>query len=274
MKKLIFALIAVLCFGVVDCYAVKKATKKRTGTAAAAKPASKGGKFTTYKLVYDPLVDNPVYDSDEPESEWNPRMIKTDCKAEVEWPESLDGCEDITPLQNYLMTQVLNANVNDGVEAALKAYLADERNMELGGPFGPGHGIEIKPGAHGTRWADILVSVWLYTGSGTGAGYMESEGCLLYDKTTGRIFKGDDIINTSSPELLRLLNRTIKAKRRDYSEATEVPDQVIPGATALTFVFPKYSISYGAEGNVKISVPYTKLMPYLKPDFKAVMGLR
>lgn len=55
-------------------------------------------------------------------------------------------------------------------------------------------------------------------------------------------------------------------------KAEELPDNIILSASGITFIFPKYSIGYGYQGEVKIALTYDELNNVLSEVFKQAIG--
>lgn len=60
---------------------------------------------------------------------------------------------------------------------------------------------------------------------------------------------------------------------RLFVEQVPVSTNVFLSATGLTFVYNPYEITAYAEGQIKLFIPYSRLIPYLRPDFRERMRL-
>ena len=56
------------------------------------------------------------------------------------------------------------------------------------------------------------------------------------------------------------------------SKADKLPENFIITPTGITFIFPRYSIGYGAQGQPYISVSYNELKDVLSERFKRAIG--
>ena len=76
---------------------------------------------------------------------------------------------------------------------------------------------------------------------------------------------------TDLPRTLALVNEHISLD--EYVKKTEeLPNNFIISASGITFIFPKYSIGYGAQGEVEIALNYDELESVLSETFKRAIG--
>ena len=80
----------------------------------------------------------------------------------------------------------------------------------------------------------------------------------------------NDLFNDYS-QTLSLVNEHISLD--EYaSKAKELPKNFIISSSGITFIFPKYSIGYGYQGEVEISLTYEELNNVLSDSFKNALG--
>ena len=76
---------------------------------------------------------------------------------------------------------------------------------------------------------------------------------------------------TDYSKVLALVNEHISLE--EYaSKADELPDNFIISSSGITFIFPKYSIGYGYQGEVEIALTYEELNNVLSNTFKNAIG--
>lgn len=101
-----------------------------------------------------------------------------------------------------------------------------------------------------------------------GDGTIDSHIYLTYDKQHGCMLGSTGVISNMQ-EVLKLINQHIDKRNRSgvaLSQAMRVPNFAIE-RNGLRFVFPKYEISGGAQGEVSVLIPYQQLRPHLKEQF-------
>lgn len=122
----------------------------------------------------------------------------------------------------------------------------------------------------------------LDTGSGTSAGLMSGEDYMVLMKeptdwcptgilTYKEMFNG----GTPSKKLIPVLNRQLNIEARNQDNCLtpgsveRVPTTVCLTSKGIEFVFGKYEVGCGAAGNYHLLISWTKLAPYLNPQFLA-----
>ena len=96
---------------------------------------------------------------------------------------------------------------------------------------------------------------------------------LIFDKKSEQIITVSDILTNreNAMEWNKILRKYLEP---DYDCVWE--DQPIPVSNlfyfdkdAITFVYQKYEIACGANGVIHITVPFSAIKDYVKPDFTA-----
>lgn len=114
------------------------------------------------------------------------------------------------------------------------------------------------------------IQIYADLGGGTGLSLIYRDEYVYFDKEMDRTLEISDLFNDYSQTLF-LVNNHISLD--EYaSKATELPENFIISSSGITFIFPKYSIGYGYQGEVEISLTYEELNNVLSDSFKNAIG--
>ena len=135
------------------------------------------------------------------------------------------------------------------------------------------------------RWLDILLKIssvnnnivtveYVFDGDRGGAQWIGNTH-LIFDKNSEQIITVSDILNNreNAAEWDQILRKHIKTNDPDNcvwdDPLIPVSDIFYFDKETITFVYQKYEIACGADGVIRITVPFSTISDYVKPDFKA-----
>lgn len=189
-------------------------------------------------------------------------------KALIEWPVSMTGIADVNELQKSIINKVFDCDCND-INDCIEQYLNDGEESASGTEYNVKGFISLK---YLQRQNDIYMfneQIFADYG-GAGAAVIYGETYINFDKELGRDLTIDDLTNDYSA-LLNIVNRHISLNEYE-SKADKLPENFIITPTGITFIFPRYSIGYGTQGQPYISVSYNELKDVLPERFKRAIG--
>lgn len=247
--------------------------RPRTTTRRSSTTQNVKGKYQTFKKEQNRTVPNPYFDSSEEVSTWNPREVNTTLSVKISWPTSIPGVTDLKPIYDYIIGTVLDQESTDiSLDDAMSDWLNDNAFDDIAGFFDPSESLIFAPVVETSRFVTFEISDIIDNGGGMSAGFAELEQFIVFDKNNNQFFTGDIFKDIDSPALLALVNTYVRRGQYGFGDAERVPESIMPEETKLTIIYPKYEIACGAEGNVHISIPYSKLLSYLTPEFRALIG--
>lgn len=254
----------------------KKTTKSTTGKSSTSTQSTKG-KYKEYTDELKKTVPYPYFESSEAVSEWNPKEITLKFSAQIAWPISIPGVSDLAPIHQFILADVLGQPNATDISSAVTKWVKTCKMDEdfLGGFYDPEESLIFQPQVENARYVVFNCTEIIYNGSGTAAGYLVVENFVIFDKKSGKWFDGNILKNPDSRALLNIVNTYVKASEDTFGDgvlAERVPEAMYPEANKLVLVYPKYEIGPGAAGNVRIKVPYTKILNYLTPEFRKLIG--
>lgn len=191
-------------------------------------------------------------------------------------------------IRQFLPDHVAGEEVQVSIRSANQAYFNQYRadNASLGASSG-GAGFTLNYEEGSTQRVlfndqDWLV-VELYISSYTGGAHGNYESKFLnIDRTQNRVWSLSDIVADSSA-LQSLLNEAAiyyfkipqGAHMTDRLLVGEVPvtNNFYLSATGLCFSYDPYEIAAYSDGQIKLFIPYSRLMPLLTPAFRERMHL-
>lgn len=226
-------------------------------------------------IVVDSIVvdstacDTQVYDSALVEEKEIPdnfefkeiKERKENFEADIQWPMSMSGIDDISDLQKTIIKKVFNSNYNN-IEHCIEDFFegCTEGKVEIRFLQGLNDLYVFK--AH--LFADM--------GGGAGAAILSNRMYIYYDKNLKRALDINDITDNYTA-MLDIVNRRISSSEQYDSEADELPDNFILSDSGITFIFPAYSIGAGYLGQPEIYFGYDELSDVLTDSFKNSIGL-
>ena len=110
-----------------------------------------------------------------------------------------------------------------------------------------------------------------YLGGGTGASYIEQTDYVNFNSISNRELTINELFENQE-RALNIINSHISLDEYE-SKATKIPNRFSLSTEGITFIFPKYSIGYGYQGEVRILVTYQELLPALSEQAKNSFGL-
>lgn len=202
----------------------------------------------------------------------------------IQWPEQLAGCKDLTQLHKALLTkgfskEFLTADIDSSVQKFTKSALFLEFGENLTAV--PVTESDIKEGMN-SLFSSIIIQKFLtsptligfsinksdYLGGAHGYHSLEH---LIYDKTNCTIV---DSAYVFAPEqhnhLIGTINHHILKKGEKYILTDKIPDFYIDTENVI-FVFQPYEITSYSEGIIKIRIPYAELEQMMTPRFKKLL---
>lgn len=178
--------------------------------------------------------------------------VQGNYKIYIEWPLFLDGIANVKNVQNVILNKLFeDYNSSDIYECVEKYFRRREKDASLGEGEPEG---EIKVQYLGNN--QLLYTFYIYNysdlGGGTGLSVLLSEEFIFYAKRLNRVLTIDDIFSDTQ-KALDIVNSHISLD--EYSnKADKLPDNFYFSNNDVVFVFPKYSIGYGYQGDVKIAI--------------------
>lgn len=189
-------------------------------------------------------------------------LKENDLNINIQWPTSLVGVEHISHLQRLISKRIFNVESSD-IDYLISNYRKQyDPNTE-----------EILNFSMEQKINNIIIFKlhrYVDLNSGTGAGVSFNTIYLYYDTESEELFDIDKIIINKN-STINAINKHISLDEY-HSRADFIPDNIILSMDGLTFVFPKYSIGYGYQGEVKVMVPYEDLVGCLSIDFLKAIG--
>jgi len=188
-------------------------------------------------------------------------------KVDVEWPLSLTGITDISKIQKILIKHAFNEN---DINTCVENYFRKWKNTEPLGDYGTESEITVKFQQCLNDLYIFKIHIYADYGGGTGASTFCHDEYIYFDKNTESELSIDGIFIDNSTTL-SIVNSHISLD--EYAgKAEKLPDNIIISASGIIFIFPKYSIGYGYQGEVEISVGYDELNNVLSNTFKNAIG--
>lgn len=198
----------------------------------------------------------------------NIKRRKGSFKVIMEWPVSMTGIDDISKLHKCIINKVFNCDCND-IYDCIWQYLKEGEESAAETEYNVNGFISVK---FIQRQNDIYIfNEQTYADyGGAGAAVIAGEVYINFDKNLGRDLKIDDLTDNYEA-LLSAVNSHISLDEYN-SKADELPENFIINPDGITFIFPKYSIGYGVQGQPYISLSYDELKDILSDTFKRAIG--
>lgn len=192
-------------------------------------------------------------------------------KVYVEWPIKLNGIGDVRYVQkaiikNSFFEKYLIPDINECISLYLKESLDSE---SLGESETSGE-ISLKFVGCNGKICSFLYYLYHDSGSGTGAGVISSTRILIYSEFLKRCLTINDLFNDKR-KALEIVNNHISLDEY-ISKADSLPDNFYFSDNNIVLVFPQYSIGYGYQGDVSISVSIDELKYILSDKLKYALN--
>ena len=213
------------------------------------------------------------------------QKIYTTAHFDLQWPAEAEGY-DITPLQSAINEWLFtdgSTNINaiirraglewfkncGGDEVKWTEVAKREKSDDDGDSSGdeihfwgePEYSVKLTfDGVDNDRHiAQFTLVFYGYNGGGTAAGILAADKELYYLYDEQRVMTVDDIADAKGQRALlrKLNNNPINIDRYDClngEEIKELPDNFRIEKGVIYFIFPKYLIACGADGNVMLGV--------------------
>lgn len=189
-------------------------------------------------------------------------------KVDIEYPLSLEGIADLTELQLLIAEKAFGSN-NKDIHSCVENYFREGEespSLGTGETFGE---ITVKYQRRIKDFYIFEIHTYADLGGGTGLSVINRNEYVYFNGLTERPLRINDMF-TEYSKALSIVNEHISLDEYS-SKAKELPDNFSLSATGITFVFPKYSIGYGFQGEVEITVTYDELDSVLSETFKSAI---
>lgn len=192
-------------------------------------------------------------------------------KVYVEWPIKLNGIGDVGYVQkaiikNSYFEKYLISDIKECISLYLKESL-DGKSLGVSEPSGE---ISLKFVGCNGKICSFLYYIYHDLGSGTGMGVISSTRLLIYSEFLKRCLTINDLFSDEI-KALDIVNSHISLDEYN-SKADFLPDNFYFYDNNIVFVFPKYSIGYGYQGDVSISVSIDEFRPILSDKLKFALN--
>lgn len=181
----------------------------------------------------------------------------------------LDGIVNVENVQNIILNKLFkDYNSSDIYECVEKYFRRREKDAFLGEGEREG---EIKVQYLGNNQLLYIFYIYDYSdlGGGTGLSVLLSEEFIFYAKKLNRVLTIDDIFSDTQ-KALDIVNSHISLD--EYSnKADKLPNNFYFSNNDVVFVFPKYSIGYGYQGDVKIAINVNEFNGLYSETFKSAL---
>lgn len=192
-------------------------------------------------------------------------------KVYVEWPIKLNGIGDVRYVQkaiikNSYFEKFLISDINE----CISLYLKESLDSESLGESETSGNISLKFVGCNGEICSFLYYIYHDLGSGTGAGVISTTRLLIYSEFLKRCLTINDLFSDEI-KALEIVNSHISLDEY-HSKADFLPDNFYFYDNNIVFVFPKYSIGYGYQGDVSISVSIDEFRPILSDKLKFALN--
>lgn len=234
------------------------------------------GPIRTIQQKKELVFDNPDYDPEYLSPEL--KKVTYTLEVDLQWPERVAGCTNMAALHQALLKRLFPEGTYANVDAAVDAFINKTITADdLGGPFDPGEYLSLRMLPAKKYYVQFETILGVNMGSGTGAGCITGTSYVIFDKTTQRALRLSDLIQASSATIVAQLNKRILQLNRQgkqYDKCTEVPDTYYLSNRGIVFVFPKYTIGCGADGEVEIDISLLQAPSIFTAKAKKLIGNR
>lgn len=190
-------------------------------------------------------------------------------EVDIEWPISLIGMKDVSGIQLAIAQKAFNSNIYD-IHSCVEKYFKEGNESASLGECETAGKVTVKFQQRLNNLYVFKIQIYADLGGGTGLSLIYRDEYVYFDKEMNRALEISDLFNDYSQTLF-LVNNHISLD--EYaSKATELPENFIISSSGITFIFPKYSIGYGYQGEVEISLTYEELDNVLSDSFKNAIG--
>lgn len=205
--------------------------------------------------------------------------------VDIQWPEQLVSCIDITPLQKALIAKAFgkeppSTDIDSVVQkfTGTALFLETEENLTAvpvqasdvaeGGMTSLSAGVSIHPFLSSPTLIGFRIHKNDYQGGAHGYYSMVH---LIFDKTNCAVVDSAYVFSLAQRNhLIGKINHYITKKGEMYASVDYIPDFFLD-QQGLVFVFQPYEIASYADGIIQIKIPYTDLEQLMTPRFKDLL---
>lgn len=196
-------------------------------------------------------------------------------QVDIDWPVSLNKVSNIEKVHQAIISNAFGnedyTQFNNNIEDCIMHYFKINEEDTIPSCEEKSGMISIK---YEQQFGNIhLFRIYKYAnlGGGTGISIISDDIYLYYDINLEREVTPNDIF-TDYSKTLYIINKHISLDEYT-SKASEIPYNFIFTSYGIIFIFPKYAIGYGYQGNVKIEVPYNELESLISDDYVQCVNL-
>lgn len=192
-------------------------------------------------------------------------------KVYVEWPIKLNGIGDVGYVQKAIIkNSYFEKYLISDIKKCISLYLKESLDGKSLGVSEPSGEISLKFVGCNGKICSFLYYIYHDLGSGTGMGVISSTRLLIYSEFLKRCLTINDLFSDEI-KALDIVNSHISLDEYN-SKADFLPDNFYFYDNNIVFVFPKYSIGYGYQGDVSISVSIDEFRPILSDKLKFALN--
>lgn len=190
-------------------------------------------------------------------------------EVDIEWPVALVGMTNVSAIQSTIVQKAFGYNSND-INSCVERYFKEGEKKVSIDEFETAGKVTVKFQQKLNNLYVFKVQIYADLGGGTGLSIIYKNEYIYFDKDINRSLGINDLFNDYS-QTLSLVNEHISLD--EYAcKAKELSENFIISSSGITFIFPKYSIGYGYQGEVEIALTYEELNNVLSDTFKATIG--
>ena len=121
-------------------------------------------------------------------------------------------------------------------------------------------------------YISVKTNIWQDIGGGTGSSHITNTFFRNVNYKDGYIVGIHDVLTSSisSRKIGEFINKYSSVSTDKLSVSIDelsLPEEFFFDDNSITFIYPKYSIACGAEGEITLKIPYKEIRDNLKSDF-------
>lgn len=206
---------------------------------------------------------------------------------DIEWPEEVAGCNDLSSLQRQLIKWMFDKKTNGTIDQIIKKEtdrplfanddqcpdftLISKAKYEATECMPLESDISLKYHAHSPELIVFKHTFYIYEGGAHGYG---ASRYLTFVRKNAQVLSLKHLFGSHTNELLKLVNKEIKRtatkKSTFYNEASHIDEWTIT-PQGITFVFNQGLIGSMAEGAVSIQLATAQISAMLTPEGKRML---
>lgn len=197
--------------------------------------------------------------------------VKGSHTIEIEWPTHLIGINDIKAIQSSIIYNAFDKKSHN-LHQCIMEYFQEQQEEDIEDAIDSTYtNLFIKFSKQLGNYYIFEITKIAYLGGGTGASYIEQTDYVNFNSISNRELTINELFENQE-RALNVINSHISLDEYE-SKATKIPNRFSLSTEGITFIFPKYSIGYGYQGEVRILVTYQELLPALSEQAKNSFGL-